>query len=471
MRNLSRPLVKLLFPVLLLAAWLPGAGAAPVLYPTLRVMPVWRALLLIYPHINVDYTDSDGTSRHLTSTMSQNDILNGLQSFQQFASTANQFSNAEALVQYEIVYVTRPINTLTSAGNNTYWLSPDDTRQELDQYAPPGTYDSIFIYWPRANSAHDQWIPSYGWGLALGPGSWSNGATYAAVHNGPDYWWGPTGSHVWLHEWLHGVCGFYSGKGYPMPAGDADGGGSHGYVDSPTTGWADYYRDLMTGRVLDNGSYKGIPPAAWRSGAILGRRQQILTDYFYADTTANYQRTGTVTWQAPTVGEQYVSLGTTVANDNKIYLPMTLQNSFTLTARLYIPASGVGIWDSVAIALRNNQVEYWAILLYGTDLPERNTLSISRNDSGVTYYPLTLTPGWYTLKVFVDYSNAVMRAKAWADGTGEPASWQTSRALDPGWTATHVGFRHYGQGTRVDDLVITQELALDNKVYMPLILR
>lgn len=108
-------------------------------------------------------------------------------------------------------------------------------------------------------------------------------------------------------------------------------------------------------------------------------------------------------------------------------------------------------------------------MLYGSGLPERNTISISRNDSGEDYYPLTLTPGWFTIEVEVDYARGAMSTKAWADGEDEPDSWQVERALDSGWRATQVGFRHYGQGTRVDDLVIVEEMSLNDNVHPPLV--
>ena len=44
---------------------------------------------------------------------------------------------------------------------------------------------------------------------------------------------------------------------------DADGGELHGYVRSPTAGWTDYYRDLMSGTVLEGGKRLGIPADAW----------------------------------------------------------------------------------------------------------------------------------------------------------------------------------------------------------------
>jgi hypothetical protein len=68
-----------------------------------------------------------------------------------------------------------------------------------------------------------------------------------------------------LHEWLHGVCRRFQGQGHLMPDRDADGAEIHGYLRSPTVGWTDYYRDLMSGNVIENGSLIGIPLEAWRS--------------------------------------------------------------------------------------------------------------------------------------------------------------------------------------------------------------
>jgi hypothetical protein len=86
------------------------------------------------------------------------------------------------------------------------------------------------------------------------------------VTNAPSWAWNiPMIGEVWLHEWLHGVCRIYEEDGIPMPRYDADGGGSHGYIQSKVTGWTDFYRDLMTGNVLEDGERKGITATAWRN--------------------------------------------------------------------------------------------------------------------------------------------------------------------------------------------------------------
>ncbi len=145
-----------------------------------------------------------------------------------------------------------------------FWPAPNDTRAELDRFAPRGSFDSIFVLWPQTNFATGRAIPSGGWGFGMGATNETNGATYATVANTRrEIWQLPRIGEVWLHEWLHGVCHHFRRRGYAMPDGDADGADRHGYVHSPTNGWSDYYRDLMNGRVLEDGEPKGIATIAW----------------------------------------------------------------------------------------------------------------------------------------------------------------------------------------------------------------
>jgi hypothetical protein len=301
----------------------------------------------------------------------------------------------------------------------------------------------------------DQCIPSFGWGWGLQATSWSNGATYATVANAEDWVWQvPTVGEVWVHEWLHGVSPFYEGLGYPQPDGNADGGSGHGYDWSPTEGWAAYYRDLMTGQVWEPllGAYTGITSQAWRERSILSYGEDVFVDYYYEDTTSSYQRLGSVAWNSL---DENIVLGNASPNDNKLYKGITFNEAGVVAGRVYIPDSGVGDFDTIAIALQGAGAEYWATLAYGTNLVEQNNISIMRNDVWGNLHPMILNPGWYTVKVLVNYPNGILQMKAWPDGADEPG-WQTSRQLDANWIAQDFGFRHYGQGTSVDDLKVIE---------------
>jgi len=433
--------------------------------PTHKVMPVWRALLLVYPNTDVTYVDSDGTTRHLVTSRPLAERLKALRAFYQYASFAHDYSDGEALVQYGVIHVERPISSLTAMGDRVYWVSPSDTQIELDQYAPQGKYDSILVHWKFCSQDFSQCIPSGGWGLSLlEPTIWAHGATYAIVENGPDWWWNsPTIGEVWLHEWLHGVCGYYRSLGYTMPGGDSDGGSSHGYTDN-----AAFYRDLMRGRVLEDGVYTGISPEAWRTGSIFRHTALVFADYFYADTLAHYERTGNVTWSSTS---QNIQMGAVSAGDSRMYAPVSFGGYVALQGRVYVPASGTGPHDSISLALRSGQVEYWGELLYGTDPAEHDHITISRNGTWGSLYPAALDSGWYTVKMETDENAGIIRMKVWADGTNEP-DWLTSRTLEQGWVVKEVGVRHAGEATTwADDLfAIGITNADEQRVFLPLVL-
>jgi hypothetical protein len=220
-----------------------------------------KAILLIYRQI--DFL-ADSRKTRFVHTLADAEIEDAIESFRHFPESVTELTHRLVLIESDIVFAERNLATLTATGPQQYWPSPDDTRQELDTLASPYRYDSVFVLWPQNNFATGSSISSPGWGLAISASSWSNWATYATVANARSATWNvPRLGEVWLHEWLHGVCGFFADRGVSMPDGDADGGGRHGYKQSPVSGWTDYYRDLMSGSVLEHGRRLGIPLEAW----------------------------------------------------------------------------------------------------------------------------------------------------------------------------------------------------------------
>ena len=233
----------------------------------------WRVLCLAFGDIDVEFPNEHGGLRPFKYSMRPEETAKALWSFRQFPPLAKECSRGMARISYHIEPIERPLTSLTPAGCAASWPSPADVRPELLRYAR--AYDSVFVLWPQNDIATGVQIPSPGWGLAIGPGHIPGGATYCTIANAPDYCWDvPLAGEVWLHEWLHGVCDFYESKGFRMPEHNADGGGSHGYSQSPATGWGCYYRDLMTGRVAENGRMTGITPEAWLSGTIRSQKQK-----------------------------------------------------------------------------------------------------------------------------------------------------------------------------------------------------
>lgn len=225
----------------------------------------WRILCLAFDSIDVRYYGPSGKSICFQYQMEPAEIQKAEWSLGHLPMLARECSCGLVDISYDFKPVSRPLRSLTHMGGPNYWPSPADVAPELSAYARD--YDSVFVFWPQnGDRCH---VPSGGWGLAIGPGHIPGGGTYCSIANADRASWDvPRVGEVWLHEWLHGVCDFYEGRGFPMPQYNADGGGSHGYVQSPVTGWCRYYRDLMTGRVPENGRFMGITPEAWLSGTI-----------------------------------------------------------------------------------------------------------------------------------------------------------------------------------------------------------
>jgi hypothetical protein len=226
----------------------------------------WKALLLAYPRMDVRVGSGWFSRERFVHELPETELRDALDSFRAFPALAEELSNGEATVTAEIVVVEEPLRSVTSTGDQRYWPAPEDTREGLDRHAVAGRFDSLFVFWPNTNFQNGTSVPCTGWGLGSGPRKGTHGATYAVVGNAQSWAWKiPIVGEVWLHEWLHGVCDIFSRRGWAMPQYDADGGGSHGYVQSPTTGWTSFYRDLMTGQVLEDGISRGITAEAWRS--------------------------------------------------------------------------------------------------------------------------------------------------------------------------------------------------------------
>jgi hypothetical protein len=236
---------------------------------------IWKTLLLVYRELDVRLPVERGfvearklcssdAPTHFHHVATERELADAIDSFRGFPQLARELTNAAAVIEYEIGRSDHALTSLTRESSSRFWPSPDDIRSDLDELAPFGKYDSIFVFWPQRDLKNGTAVPCDAWGLAMGASESTNGATYAAIANAPSSaWTNEARGEVWLHEWLHGVCAHFAQRGHVMPERDADGGELHGYVRSPTAGWTDYYRDLMSGDVLERGKRLGIPGDAW----------------------------------------------------------------------------------------------------------------------------------------------------------------------------------------------------------------
>ena len=229
----------------------------------------WKMLVLIYKNIDTTYTEN-GVQKRLTATMPDQDIENMKNDFLNLPHQKNVsiYSNGTAELEAKVVVIERPLTNLEPISTG-YWPSPTVTHPELDAYAPNGKYDSVMIFWQASNPSTGQSIPIYGWGLGYWPFDLANGMTYATVFNIDWVWAGDAcQGEVFLHEWLHGVTGFYMWRGFAFPFEDLHGAEEAGYVTDSNGCWKDWLKDYMRGLVYENNVRKALVTQTWHGGSI-----------------------------------------------------------------------------------------------------------------------------------------------------------------------------------------------------------
>lgn len=181
---------------------------------------------------------------------------------------------------------------------------------------------------------------------------------------------------------------------------------------------------------------------------------QVYLDDFSQNTIEYYNITGSVSWSASDS-----TLCLAGPGNCEVYTKRDFGNNFEISGEILIPGDGANQWGSAALAIYDvtNGNKFWGTLVFGHGLNEKNNISIMLNDSWGALYPLVMEGDtWYHVKmtsVFSENERAI-KMKAWKDGDTKPESWQLSRNLGFKFSADGgIGFRHYGNGVKADDLV------------------
>src|SRR5262249_15174358 len=153
-----------------------------------ELVKIWKALLLVYCELEVRLR-VDGGKRRFHHLASEREVADALDSFAGFPMLVSELTDGRAGMEYDIV---RPVHALTSLMQESpcrFWPAPDDIRSDLDEFAPAGEYNSIFVFWPQRNLKNGTAVPCDAWGLAMGANELTGGATYAAIANAPSSTW------------------------------------------------------------------------------------------------------------------------------------------------------------------------------------------------------------------------------------------------------------------------------------------
>lgn len=239
----------------------------------------WRTLVLMYPVMNAR-VGSGLAKRRAQRVMSRDERAAVSAVIERLPATILGWSEGAATLDpFDVVEVRRPIGSMSSVGDDRWWVGPREVRAELADVAATGArYDSVIALWPG-----DPAIEQCGWGCTVGPGDATFGAGFSSIST--DHWatlaTDPDPEQGYVHEWLHQVEAVYRALGVSeaalpslhdagafgstRPATEPPFGGSYAaYHDGVAGGagaggartWAPWYRDWMTGRLrrVDSGA-------------------------------------------------------------------------------------------------------------------------------------------------------------------------------------------------------------------------
>lgn len=153
---------------------------------------------------------------------------------------------------------------------------------EVSSFAKPGAFDSAGYYFLHYDPASGYKIPRAGFGVGWYDKEHALGLF--AVNCSPRL--NPR-DEIFLHEWMHGLDGFYGKKdGVALPKGWLHGVKDHdGYQEKPWRtadtfrGWMEWYRDYLNGDVREGDKRVGLGDSAWRLGPMRREAAAVASNY------------------------------------------------------------------------------------------------------------------------------------------------------------------------------------------------
>ena len=167
-------------------------------------------------------------------------------------------------VEYEIINITEPINSLSYDEINGYYVNASNLVNLIDEYIEQKEYDHIFAVIKLGDSEQNVEIPVNDW-IGLGGMDYmgiglsnirlpSDDSIYIYEYNSrintfPE--------EVYIHEFLHSLERILKEYGYNIPA--LHDNEKYGYEDEILIGLKNWYSDYMQCKILnENNEYIGL---------------------------------------------------------------------------------------------------------------------------------------------------------------------------------------------------------------------
>ncbi len=206
------------------------------------------------------------------SEMSEEDIAKARHCFEiQTPDMVHEATHGRVKFTPTVIVSDQPLRCFNPKRRDSAEYAAEELQNELATLTKPGDYDTAGYYFLYYDNASGYRIPRAGYGVggfnsALGIGTFAVGST--SQMNPRD--------EIYIHEWIHGLEGFYGNKtGVRLAKGGLHGTANYDGRYSLTKPWRqqdtfrgymEWIKDLLNAKIPDGEGFVGLGDPAWRHG-------------------------------------------------------------------------------------------------------------------------------------------------------------------------------------------------------------
>lgn len=230
----------------------------------------WRMLVLVYPNTETDYKGKNGEPSHFDGSADPALIETVRKQVQELPALVRIYSRGYCKLTVDVKLVDRPLS-INENGKGPCRLTHQeplgkDYEPEVKLYNTPQQYDSLIVLYHPGPVPQD----------LAGAGGGGVRGTRASINFGDLGRWTKSSKSSWssimswgqgcvLHEWIHGLDGCFSQRGYAIQPLH------HTYKYGPAgLDSNEFYAAIFQGLLVDeNGFRSGYSKSVWMSGTPL----------------------------------------------------------------------------------------------------------------------------------------------------------------------------------------------------------
>jgi len=191
-----------------------------------------------------------------------------------------------------VVVSDKPLRCFNPGRRDSAEYMGEELVNELATLARPGEYDSVGYYFLHYDTASGYRAPRAGYGV----GGYDGGAGVGMFAISSAGKMNPR-DEIYLHEWMHGLDGFYGGKkDVRLPKGALHGGANYDAHYNESKPWRpqdtfnghkSWYQDILNGAIPEpDGGFSGHGSKAWKHGPMRDDGKQRGTKFRVTDLPA-----------------------------------------------------------------------------------------------------------------------------------------------------------------------------------------